>query len=194
MRKLGFLRAKNLLRYTFACEGAILPSAAKLEDILRQLLSSGASAKLHVSFGNTEIRAFEGLLYLREPSIRPPINWRLAWQGEERLVIAELGGTLTFTPAEGTGISLGKLSEFPVTVRLRSGGERMRPDCKRPRRSLKNLLQEAAIPPWERETLPLIFSGERLAGVPGLGVDCDFQAAGGEPSLIADWRPGRAPA
>jgi len=123
-----------------------------------------------------------------------PINWRLAWQGEERLVIAELGGTLTFTPAEGTGISLGKLSEFPVTVGLRRGGERMRPDCKRPRRSLKNLLQEAAIPPWERETLPLIFSGERLAGVPGLGVDCDFQAAGGEPSLIADWRPGRAPA
>ncbi len=175
-------------------EGAILPSAAKLEDILRQLLSSGANAKLHVSFGNTEIRAFQGLLYLRASSIRPPINWRLAWQGEERLVIAELGGTLTFTPAEGTGISLGKLSEFPVTVGLRRGGERMRPDCKRPRRSLKNLLQEAAIPPWERETLPLIFSGERLAGVPGLGVDCDFQAAGGEPSLIADWRPGRAPA
>jgi tRNA(Ile)-lysidine synthase len=194
LRRLGFLRAKNLLRYTFACEGAILPSAAKLEDILRQLLSSGANAKLHVSFGNTEIRAFQGLLYLRASSIRPPINWRLAWQGEERLVIAELGGTLTFTPAEGTGISLGKLSEFPVSVGLRRGGERMRPDCKRPRRSLKNLLQEAAIPPWERETLPLIFSGERLAGVPGLGVDCDFQAAGGEPSLIADWRPGRAPA
>jgi tRNA(Ile)-lysidine synthase len=194
LRRLGFLRAKNLLRYTFAYEGAILPSAAKLEDISRQLLSSSANTKLHVTFGNTEVRTFRGLLYLRASSVRPPIHWRLAWQGEERLVIAELGGTLTLTPAEGAGISLGKLTELPVTVRLRRGGERIRPDCKRPRRSLKNLLQEAAIPPWERETLPLIFSGEHLASAPGLGVDCDFQAAPGELSLIADWRPGRVPA
>ncbi len=194
LRKLGFLRAKNLLRYTFAREGAILPSAAKLEDILRQLLSTGASTKLHVTFGDTEIRTFGGLLHLRETSVPPPIHWRMAWQGEEQVVIAELGGTLTFTPAEGAGISLRRLTEFPVTIRLRSGGERLRPDCKRPRRSLKNLLQEAAIPPWERETLPLIFSGEQLACVPGLGVDCDFQAAPAEQALIVAWRPGLASA
>jgi tRNA(Ile)-lysidine synthase len=182
------------LRYTFAREGAILPSAAKLEDILRQLLSTGASTRLHVTFGDTEIRTFGGLLHLRETSVPPPIRWRMPWQGEEQVVIAELGGTLTFTPAEGAGISLGRLTEFPVTIRLRSGGERLRPNCKRPRRSLKNLLQEAAIPPWERETLPLIFGGEQLACVPGLGVDCDFQAAPGEQALIAHWRPGLAPA
>jgi len=61
------------LRYTFAREGAILPSAAKLEDILRQLLSTGASAKLRVTFGDTEIRTFGGLLHLRETSVPPPV-------------------------------------------------------------------------------------------------------------------------
>ena len=192
LRKLGFLRAKNLLRYTFAREGAILPSAAKLEDILRQLLSTGASAKLRVTFGDTEIRTFGGLLHLRETSVPPPIHWRMAWQGEERVVIAELGGTLTFTPAEGAGISLGRLTEFPVTIRLRSGGERLRPDCKRPRRSLKNLLQEAAIPPWEREKFPLIFSGEQLACAPvgprgGLRLSRRRQA---EQALLVAWCPG----
>jgi len=186
----GFITGADGNRYTFAREGAILPSAAKLEDILRQLLSTGASAKLRVTFGDTEIRTFGGLLHLRETSVPPPIHWRMAWQGEERVVIAELGGTLTFTPAEGAGISLGRLTEFPVTIRLRSGGERLRPDCKRPRRSLKNLLQEAAIPPWEREKFPLIFSGEQLACVPGLGVDCDFQAAPAEQALLVAWCSG----
>jgi tRNA(Ile)-lysidine synthase len=79
----------------------------------------------------------------------------------------------------------------PVTIRLRQGGERLRPDCKRPRRSLKNLLQEASLPPWEREALPLLFSGEHLVWAPGIGVDCDFQAAAGEPGLVVKWRQGR---
>ncbi|WON74363.1 tRNA lysidine(34) synthetase TilS [Nitrosospira sp. Is2] len=192
LRKLSFLRAKNLLRYMFARRGAILPSAAKLEDILRQLLFSGADAKLHVRFGNNEIRTFRGLLHIRETSAFPPIHWCMGWHGEKQLVLAELCGALKFTAAEGVGISLRKLTEYPVTVRLRRGGEGLRPDCKRPRRSLKNLLQEAAMPPWERKTLPLLFIGEQLACVPGLGVDCNFQAAPGEQALVVAWCPGVA--
>ncbi len=65
LRKLGFLRAKNLLRYTLAQQGAILPSTTKLEEILRQLLSSRQDAKLHVSFGNAEVRCFQGLVHVR---------------------------------------------------------------------------------------------------------------------------------
>ena len=40
---------------------------------------------------------------------------------------------------------------------MRCGGARLQPDCRRPRRSLKNLLQEAGIPPWQRDGLPLLF-------------------------------------
>ena len=35
--------------------------------------------------------------------------------------------------------------------------------------------------------LPLIFSGERLACVPGIGVECDFQAVPGEQGLVVSW-------
>ncbi len=200
MRKLGFLRAKNLLRHTLARQGAILPSAVKLEEILRQLLSSCPDTKLHVVFGSSEVRCFRGLVYIRKarPSttavarISHPDEWRLPWQGEKRVVIAELGGTLRFTSRKGVGISFQKLTQFPVTIRLRRGGERLRPDCNRPRRSVKNLLQEAAMPPWERETLPLIFSGDHLAGVPGIGVSCEFQAAAGEEGVVVEWQPRNA--
>ncbi|OQX03010.1 MAG: hypothetical protein BWK73_40830, partial [Thiothrix lacustris] len=36
--------------------------------------------------------------------------------------------------------------------------------------SLKHLLQEWGVPPWERERLPLVYVGERLVWVVGLSV------------------------
>ena len=188
LRQLSFPRARNLLRYTLTQQGAILPSTAKLEEILRQLLSSQPDAKLNVVFGNTEVRCFKGLIHVRKLSATPDTQWRRAWQGEKQLVIPELGGSLRFARGKGAGISLRKMEEHAVTIRLRQGGERLRPDCNRPRRSLKNLLREASLPPWERGTLPLIFNGEHLVCVPGIGVDCDFQAAAGEPGLLVEWQ------
>lgn len=191
LRKLSFPRAKNLLRYTLAQQGVILPSATKLDEILRQLLSSHTGAKIHVVFGAAEIRCFKGLVYVRSMGRRPqePLeaDWQVAWNGEKRLVIPELGGTLVFRAHESEGISLQKISAQPVTIRPRQGGERLRPDCKRPRRSLKNLLREASLPPWERQSLPLMFSGEHLVCVPGIGVDCEFQAGEEEPGLVLEW-------
>jgi len=41
-------------------------------------------------------------------------------------------------------------------------------------------LQETGVPPWERERLPLLCCGERVAWVAGLGVDVAFACAPGE--------------
>jgi tRNA(Ile)-lysidine synthase len=84
----------------------------------------------------------------------------------------------------GQGLSLARLSAEPVTVRQRRGGERLRPDCRRPNRSLKNLLQEAGIPPWQRQRLPLLFSGEKLVFVPGIGAACEYRADEGEVGVV----------
>ena len=48
-------------------------------------------------------------------------------------------------------------------------------------RALKRLLQDAGMPPWQRESLPLVFCGDALAAVPGIGVDLAFQAATARP-------------
>lgn len=45
------------------------------------------------------------------------------------------------------------------------------------------------MPPWERERLPLLFCGDDLVWVPGLGVDAKFLSVGGEPAILPDWRP-----
>jgi tRNA(Ile)-lysidine synthase len=80
------------------------------------------------------------------------------------------------------------LAGGPVTVRSRAGGERLQPDARRPRRSLKNLLQESAIPPWERERLPLVYCGEHLVCVPQIGVDAAFQPGRRDLALFVSWQ------
>jgi tRNA(Ile)-lysidine synthase len=198
--KLSLPRARNLLRYALAQWGAILPSTGKLDEMLRQLLSLRPDAKMHVVFGNTEIRCFRGEVYVGKAGVKRigkagagkagtvtgAEGWP-QWCGEKQLAVDELGSTVRFARRKSAGINLKKLTESPVTVRFRQGGERLRPHCNRPRRSLKNLLREASLPPWEREMLPLIFSGERLVCVPGIGVECDFQAIPGEQGLVVSW-------
>jgi tRNA(Ile)-lysidine synthase len=119
----------------------------------------------------------------------PPVGkeYTRRWRGEQTLALPELGGVLAMTSSRGQGVSLERLHGGTVTIRVRRGGERLQPDYRRPRRSLKNLLQEARIPPWERERLPLIVCGEQLVWAPGIGVDCAFQAAAGEAAVEPKW-------
>jgi len=100
---------------------------------------------------------------------------------------------LTMVRGRGKGISAARLDGAPVTIRSRQGGERLQTQAQGPRRTVKNLLQEAGIPPWQRERLPFIYCGDALACVPGVGVDAAFAAAGGEPSIRASWREAAPP-
>ena len=106
------------------------------------------------------------------------------------LFLALFAGALLIVDLRLMGFGM---REQPVAIRARSGGERLQPDRRRPRRTLKNLMQEARIPPWERERLPLVFCGGDLAWVPALGIDCAYQAAPGERSVSPSWRSGADP-
>jgi tRNA(Ile)-lysidine synthase len=52
---------------------------------------------------------------------------------------------------------------------------------------LKNLLQEARIPSWQRERMPLLYLNDELVWAPGIGVDSNFQAHGRERALVFSW-------
>lgn len=188
LSKLSFYRAKNLLRFAFSQQGVTLPSAAKLENLLHQLLSSCSDTNVTIPLDNREIRCYKGAINIipKKQALQEKLLY--CWQGEEQLTLKHLNGSINFKQTKGAGISLQKLSQHTVTIRLRRGGEHIKPDNKRPRRSLKNLLQEAVIPPWERCALPLLFSGEQLVWVPGIGIDCEFQVKPGELGLDPTWQ------
>jgi tRNA(Ile)-lysidine synthase len=52
-----------------------------------------------------------------------------------------------------------------IRISRRHGGERFRPAHERPSRPLKHLLQELAVPPWQRDRLLLIWHADTLIAV-----------------------------
>ena len=111
----------------------------------------------------------------------------LHWQQESRLDIPELQGALEMRRKRGAGIDFEKLLAQPVILRLRRGGEKLQIDDARPRRQLKALFQQQGVPPWRRDRLPCLWSGERLVWVAGLGIDSAFQARAGVAGVVPRW-------
>ena len=178
--------ASVALREFLAARGLRAPSEAKLVDMLKQLTSSGA--RTLIRHDGRQLRVYRGKVEIA-PAGAPAPFAATDWQGERRLALPALGGELRFGRARGRGIAAALVDGRKLSVRLRRGGERLRPDARRPRRSLKNLFQEAGVPPWRRERLPMLFCGSDLVWVPGLGVDAAWQAGSGAPGIVPAWRP-----
>ncbi len=187
LQALSTSSAKNLLRYFLHSLGAPMPQAVQLDDILQQLCSARKDAVVRLSFGNWQLGRYQGKVYVFPTLSEPDKKFHAQWRGEAAMELSGLGGTLYFDRAIGCGLSLEKLQQATVTVRLRRGAERIRFDDKRPTRTLKNLLQEQGIPPWQRDRLPLLFCGETLVAVPGIGVACDYRAVQGEEGRGLRW-------
>ena len=178
------LDAKALLREFLAARGLRAPSEAKLVEMLKQLTSRGARTLLE--HDGMRLRVYRGRLSV-EPAQSEKGFVPLRWKGARRLAIPALGGEIRFRPVRGAGIDAGRLGDEALVVRLRRGGERLQPDARRPRRTLKNLFQEAGVPPWERDRLPLLFRDEELVWVPGIGVDASYQARDRVRGLMPEW-------
>jgi tRNA(Ile)-lysidine synthase len=189
LRRLPPARARNLLRFFLADRGIDPPGAARLEEALRQALGAKQDARVSVDVGGACLMRYAGRLHVVPAAGPPAQRYSRRWRGEARLVLPEAGGVLTLARTHGSGISAARLRSGAVTIRPRAGGERFQPDRRRPRRSLKNLLQEGRVAPWLRERLPLIFHDEMLVWVPGIGIDCAFQAGTGEPAFLPSWSP-----
>lgn len=172
-------RARNLLRFVLRSAGVVPPDSTTLHEIVRQLCCAAADRQLRFSLGNACLHRYRGEAWLIPPA-EPGRD--IDWQGESRLRWG--GRMLRFDAVTGIGISRDKLGRAAVRITRRRGGERLQPDRQRPRRALKKLLQEHAVPPWERERLPLLWCGPDLVWVPGIGIDCAWQCAAGEPGIL----------
>jgi len=188
LQRLSPARARNLLRCWLSQAGVAAPPSVRLEEMLRQLLCARADAQVRFRMGAHELRRYRDCAWLVGRRCAVLVDMSLAWCGEESLRLEGLG-TLEFHAATGSGINLEKLAGSKVAIRLRRGGERFKPDCARPTRNLKSLLQESGVPPWQRERLPLVYCGEVLIAVPDVGIACDWQARTGETGVRLDWNP-----
>lgn len=192
LRALPDERAANVLRHWIAARGGAMPGTARLADMRRQLLEARADADVRLVHDGL-LLARDGDALAIEPAGEGPSDWEVPWRGETVVPLGDSRGEVRFEPREGEGLAAGLVSAGRWRFGPRRGGERIRLAPGRPTRTLRNLFQEGRIPAWARDRLPLLFEGERLAWVPGVGIGADFLAAPGEPGLAPRWTPASRP-
>lgn len=149
-------RRAAILRRWLAQQGAAMPSRDRLTRIWQEVALARDDATPGVKLGDGEIRRYQGLLW-----------WVQVTPGQRE---AQIGWEDPFTPLT-LPAGLGQLELIPegeirapqadelVTVRFyapgtlhivgRAGG-----------RKLKKIWQELRVPPWLRDTTPIVFYGE----------------------------------
>jgi len=179
-------RARNLLRWWLSRQGLDMPTTALLQEMLRQLVSAKSDACIRMTAGSdTWLRRFRNLAYLESGS--DPAPPETMWRGEPMLQLPD-NSSLLFEEKAGEGLAVRRLGIKHLQIGVRQGGEKFRPDARRPTRTLKHLLQEAGMPPSVRQRLPLIYHENTLVAVPGIGIAAGLQAAGDELGLVISWQ------
>ncbi len=183
-------RARNALRYFLRSQGVAMPDADRLDELLRQATTARRDARVCVDVGGgVELRRFRDALHIVRSLPRLELPFELTWDGRGTLRLPQLGGSLRLARRKGAGIDAHKLRAAPLVVRVRRGSETLRLSAGGRQRTVRNLLQEAALPPWIRDRLPFLYLDGELAAVPGLGIDVKFQPARGAAGLLPVWAP-----
>lgn len=149
LRSLSPARLANLLRHRLAGRDLPAPDANQLDELMRQLEAGAAPRRIRFTLWALCVE--DGRVWIEASALPEPgmdCEWDrsgpLAWGVARLLPIASDSG--------------------PLQLRARSGGEKIRPDARRPARDIKRLAREAGIPPWWRELIPVIWQQGRAIG------------------------------
>jgi tRNA(Ile)-lysidine synthase len=163
------------------------PSRAKLAELRGQLLES-VSGHARLSHAGWCVLRYRDLLCAVRPQALAPLRpCRLRWRGEARLALPG-GGALLFETVR-TGLDPVWLQTRELCIEPVPSSQRLRPDPLRPSRTLKNLRQEAGLPPWLRACLPGVSVDGRLLLAAPFGMDRDAAWPVASPGVALRWAP-----
>lgn len=167
-------------------------SGALLQRVTQEAMHT-AQARWPVAAG-LEMRLYRGRFSVGAPLEHAPkgstaqrteVKWPTAATAGEQY-LASWGGTLRWSVVPEHGVSPALLRG--ASLAERAGGEQFQLGLGRPARSLKKQFQALGVPHWARLG-PLVWQGQQLVFVPGLGMDARCFAPAGEPQLVLHWHP-----
>lgn len=161
-------RCKNLLRYFIAFHQFSLPSTTMLQRIIDEVCLSAEDSLPMIQWPGIQIRRYRGEIFFLKPQKIVNTSQAFLCERPERLKLFE-GCILTWLVVENMGISQAMFDDG-LRVGFREGGEKIKLHGHQHHKSLKTLWQEWAIPPWERDRIPLLFHRNELIAVVGYGL------------------------
>lgn len=164
LRQLEPTRARNLLRAWLGWRGLSPPEEQHLLRLPAELLDAAQDACPLLAWPGAELRRYRELLFAMRPLTQPCRDWQADWTLDETLQLPAGCGELSAEPGRGFALRT-PLPEEKVTVRLAADGERLRLPGRAHGTPLKNLFQQAGVPPWVRQRLPLVCFDGKVAAV-----------------------------
>ena len=181
--KLSPERQRGVLKYWCLANKNVELSWNKLHQIVSQFLPAAIKTSTNFKIGGYKLSSFRGALH-----IVPTEELELlgcTWNVEESDEIAlQNNGVLKVKEVGNGGISL--KPNCLLDIKYRKGGEVLKTAEGRSK-TLKKILQEAGVQPWERARIPLVYQQEELISVVGICVCQKAQASHGQKGYSITW-------
>jgi tRNA(Ile)-lysidine synthase len=195
LKQLSLPRLLNVLRFWIINSietgyAKTSPTRNLLEEIVKTIIYAQQDASPVIVFSGFEFRKYQNDLYLLKPKLLKSVieaatKIEVAWRATSPLIFPELNIKLIAVNKVAEGLQKKLLNEN-LKISFREGGEIFHPADRQHSQSLKKLLQEAGVPPWERDTLPLLFYKDELIAVAGLWISRKFAAKGNEEGWVVE--------
>lgn len=170
-----------LLDHWLHARGLPAPTTAQRRQIERQC-GARAGQLPCVRWAGAELHIWKGRLWALPPAPAIDVDWHTPWHGEP-LALPD-GGELALDPLDAR---LGA----PLQLRLRRGGERIKPAGDAHTRELRDLFQQSQLPPWQRQACPLLYAGDELVAVADRWANARGAAIFRQAGALPRWRAGR---
>ena len=165
-------RQQLILRHWFQILGLKMPTQMFIERVQAEVMGAREDSDPVLAGQGCFIRRYRDKLYCLKQIEPEPLD-DLIWANDEPAIRFNDKYKL-FYITSSVGISYERWQKSKITIKFRSGGEKIRLPKRKERHTLKNLFQEAGIPPWERDLIPLIYLDNKLAAVGDLWISADF--------------------
>lgn len=167
-----------LVRHWLHLKTGQYPSYQLLLEMFRTLIDAKIDAAPCIWLENWQIRRFKNNVYVlsEQQWSDVPDDYHVNWSGKQPLLVPGQLYPITKQLLKQQGLAVDQLDWNQVNVRFRKAGDRCRPFGRSHSQTVKKLLQEYDIPPWQRDRLPLIFCGGQIVMAVGVWVCHGFEA------------------
>ncbi len=145
-----------------------------LKEIINNCICAKNDANTQIQIEKYILKKFQNKLYLLGKEGSAELN--KSTDGEYEYIVGtdlnieSLGVRITskFIDSNCDKVKLKFSKETKLCIKFRKNGERCRPSGRGGSVSVKKLLQEHNIPPWQRHLIPILYVGEDIASVIGV--------------------------
>jgi tRNA(Ile)-lysidine synthase len=188
LKELSPARFNNVIRFFLAQQDYLMPSTEQLKQVREQLQASEDKTP-EIKLGRCVLRRFKEKLFLT-PEYKDISDWQREIDLSKGSIVLELPdalGKLSFTQklAQTRDLSLVCLPAQgqQVSVRFSHNNPKCLPDFRQHSRSLKKVLQELNIAPWQRKRIAFLYYDNELVAAIGHFICKPFMANVTEPGM-----------